>query len=154
MYQSKISPHPVIMPTLWIHRIDACDLLVDFDEAYDAYIFGSEILEEYKESVVKAWSDTNHFLIGQTNSLQFLIEDDDFVPKEGWESWTDRGVAWVSEDEARLLGEYDEPDGFTPGESSIPWVRNVMTREDLDDEIDSYMKEYREITQAFTSVIF
>ena len=142
------------MPILWIHRVNSCDLLVNFDEAYDAYIFGAGLLENYEESIVNPWSDTNHFFMGQTPNLQFLIEDDDFVPKEGWEFWTSSGVACVTEDEAHALGDYEEPVGFEPGESSIPWSRTVMTADDLDAELDSYTKEYREITKAATSIIF
>jgi hypothetical protein len=139
------------MPFLWIRRVNTCDLLIDFNEAYDAYIFGAKLLEKYEDHDVLPWKDTSDFFMGQTPSLQLLIEDDDFVPDQQW--WH-MGAAWVSEEEALALGEDDMPEGFEPGESSVPWVRNTSTREELDAEIDSYMKEYREVAQAIKSDVF
>lgn len=139
------------MPFLWIRRVNTCDLLVDFDEAYDAYIFGAKLLETYEDYDVLPWKDSRDFFMGQTPSLQLLIEDDDFVPDQQW--WH-MGAAWVSEKEALMLGEQQEPEGFECGESSAPLIRNALSREELDAEIDSYMKEYSEVAQSFKSDVF
>ena len=104
------------MPVIWIHRVAVCDLLVKFDTVADAYKFGRKVLsvtEEYNEET-DGLEENN---IGQTPTLQVILVPDSYEHKE---HWNPVGFVTVTSDEALLLSDDKEPEGFIPNSYEGP----------------------------------
>ena len=115
------------MPTVWIHRKSgASDILVRFPswrqmEAYEfARLIRATVIVVPREG----------------------FKPDDYKP-EWMLTWNFWGFVELPQDEARDLAETkDEPSGFTPFLSQVPWKKDGRTREELDNELDRYMYGY------------
>jgi hypothetical protein len=135
--------------TVWLHRANACDLLVRLDSKSDAYIFAVNFLNTYNGHVIQwdlqEFSDPgNCFQAGYTASTQVSIHPGLFH-HYGWSNgtysgpWNTEGTALVSANEAHELGEDMNPDGFIAGEAEYSvWERNTQGEAELNEQLDDY----------------
>jgi len=109
------------MPTVWIRRKKASDILVRFP----------------RWRMLEANDYANVF----TDPV-FIFPNEDFHPNQikppHMNSWNLRGFIEVAEDIARDLGLKSEPDGFVAYMSQEVWKQNKKTKEELDAELDFY----------------
>jgi len=139
----------VNMPVVWIHRYNACDILVQFSETrkQDAIKFAHTFLYETDDDCTIENEISNNWIIhlGFSSSVQiFLTLFDIFHPNDYFNmsanqgTWNPRGFAQVAEDEARDLGVTGEPEGFVPYSNQIIWKNNYKSQAELDAELDAY----------------
>lgn len=114
--------------TLWIHRIDAADILVRFPNAHDAHQFGLRFLFKYQDlneenNMTLPWNEVFYkedgmLNVGDTPSLQISVHPNDFHPCGylGINTWTNDGTVLVTPEVAMELGNTGIPVGFVPGE--------------------------------------
>jgi hypothetical protein len=135
--------------TVWIHRSNACDLLVHFHSPQRAYSFCIDMLEEYGDDSTMTYdwdykySTEGYFEVGCSLDLQLSIHQGAFH-HSGWKGitgWNVSGTALVDKDEAMDLGNHGDPVGFIPEESEEGiWVREKRTHEDLDEDLHDYFR--------------
>ena len=137
------------MPVLWIHRYNACDILVQFSEnrKQDAITFAHNFLRDMDADCNIDNEISNNWIVhlGFCSSLQiFLALFDNFHPNDHFNmranqgTWNPRGFAQVAEDEARDLGATGEPEGFVPYSRQIIWKNSYRSQAELDAELDAY----------------
>jgi hypothetical protein len=125
------------MATAWIHRVKASDILVRYERYADAYRFLVDLAN--KHGALEIFSEPDDlptvYDVACTSSMQFILASRDFDAK-GWND--DVVVLWP--EEAAALGESGEPAGFIPGEIEQPWYPERRSKEELDEELDMYMR--------------
>jgi len=110
------------MPTVWIRRKGASDILVRFPpwRMLDAHDFANQI-----------------------NGTALIYNQEDFHPNMVkpiyMASWNLRGFIEVPQDIARDLGSKGEPEGFVPYISQNVWRPWRQAAHVLDAELDLYM---------------
>ena len=133
------------MPIVWIHRVNSADIFVPVFDIKEAIAFASLMLFHNIQSYTMYDVNYDEFYsthcteLGSTSNLQLYVISDSYEPKEGWEFWNASGYIKATTDEALELGASLDPEGFIPGESSKPWVKETRTHADLDYELDVYM---------------
>lgn len=139
------------MASVWIHRVEACDILVDFNSVSGAYDFAMKAVNTDPDyhvamtfpEVLDAPLKWN--FVAQTNSLQLIIIPSGATPDP---SLSERGFVNVAEVHALALGNDEEPEGFVPFESERVWTKETRTVAELNEEIDNYMADWRDITRS------
>ena len=147
------------MPTVWIHRAKASDILVDFDTTIDAYDFSMafmeriEVVREEDDTVVTATlmealrntmeGKQTGIIHGPCVQIILIPTGTTVDPK-----WSDIGFVSLKQNDAIILGAYDEPEGFIPYEYSRVWTKEMRSKEELDAELDAYMEPWRAMTAA------
>ena len=134
------------MASVWIHRVEACDILVEFNSISGAYDFAMKAVNTDPDyhiamtlpEVLAAPLKWN--FVAQTNTLQLVIIPSGATPDP---SWSERGFVNVAEVHALALGDDEEPEGFVPFESERVWAKETRTMGELDEEIDNYMADWR-----------
>jgi hypothetical protein len=125
------------MATAWIHRSYASDILVRYESRTDAYRFLVDLAN--KHDALEIFSEPEDlsclYDVAGTSSMQFILASRDFDAK-GWND--DVVVLWP--EEAMALGERGEPAGFIPGETEQLWYPERRSKEELDEELDMYMR--------------
>jgi hypothetical protein len=151
------------MPLLWIHRALASDIFVPMSNMSDAYYFTKELLLKngtdlsiigYPAENLDEFYTTGTADIGQISNMQVSFISDKYIPEEGWEYWNNSGYIMSTKEEALALGTSFEPEGFIPGESSIPWKKETRTHAELDAELDNYMKNGKEIEPGILNRLY
>jgi len=144
------------MPTIWIHRSQAADILVDFESIIDAYSFAIRHIQEvvpYNYMIETTLQDVlNHTELPEQGidiihsaNFQTAIIPISVTPDP---SWNTDGFVKVSQEEAMLLGSDKNPEGFIPYESERVWMKETRTMAELDAELDNYMFNWRQISSA------
>jgi hypothetical protein len=147
------------MASAWIHRAGACDILVQFQDAYafrDAWNFCIDYLE-----VASRRDDVNYAarpysasatvaldgpIVGSTPNVQvgcYMGLEPPTANPSG-QFWNTRGnliLPVTARQQAIDLGDYDEPDDFVPLEFRSTDTNEARTEEDLDAELDAYRME-------------
>jgi len=153
------------MPTIWIHRVYAADILVDFTNVIDAYNYAIEFVTKYREddyviltNIIDMMSSnlligdynnhggcasSNGVDIAQARDLQISMINTNDTPDS---HWNESGFVRVTREEALGLGISNNPDWFIPFESSKVWMKETRTMEELDAELENYMKGRVEIS--------
>jgi hypothetical protein len=139
------------MATIWIHRAAASDILVDFDSVDNAYDFavnvvkssGHECYTQTSREIIPETLFSDEVFVASTPWIQCMITPRGTIPSANWNTW---GFVKVSPDEALALKHDLEPDGFEPYESEMVWQKNTRTKEELDAELDDYMKDWQNIS--------
>lgn len=147
------------MPTVWIHRAKASDILVDFDTTIDAYDFSMDFMERIE--VVREEDDCNvtaTLMEALRNTMEGKQTDIIYSPSvqimmipTGTKlepKWNQIGFVNLKVNDAIILGAYDEPEGFIPYEYSRVWTKETRSKEELDAELDAYMEPWRAMTVA------
>lgn len=131
--------------TLWIHRIDAADILVRFPNAHDAHQVGLRFLFKYqdlneKNNMTLPWNEALYneqgmLNVGDTPSLQVSVHPNDFhsCGYLGINRWTDAGTVLVSPEVAMDLGNTGIPVGFVSGEDPEGLWENPSSTLEEDD---------------------
>lgn len=150
---------PITMPTVWIHRAQASDILVDFDTTIDAYDFSMDFMErievvrEENDSIVTATlmealrntmeGKQTDIIYGPSVQIMMIPTGTKLDPK-----WSEIGFVSLKQNDAIILGAYDEPEGFIPYEFLRVWTKETRSKEELDAELDAYMEPWRSMTAA------
>lgn len=136
------------MPLLWIHRPTVADIFVPINSLVDAMAYTKRLLIHNSPDdnlIMDVDMDELNFTgyadIGVSPNLQIAYMFNSYVPAEGWEYWNPDGYIMSNTDEAITLGHNKLPEGFVPGESSTPWVKETRTHKQLDAELDNYMRK-------------
>lgn len=133
-----------VVATLWIHRAEASTIIVYCQSNEEAYVIASKLLYLYKDSVISPWDFSTFpdpiymgkcLHVGNSPDMQLSIHPDTYMPPSYWNA---RGTAIVSPEEAIRLGAFEEPAGFEPYESLLPWRRETRSHAELDKELDEY----------------
>ena len=145
---------------VWIHRVNACDILVNFNDITDAYMFAiqAQLNVDHDYTLHTDFNQLSAYTelpsigicITQSDSLQIIILNNDNNNPNF--SFNNRGFVNVSPDEAIDLHENIEPDGFIPYESEQIWFKETRTHEELDAELDEYMTDWINITNIATGI--
>jgi hypothetical protein len=149
------------MATAWIHRAGACDILVQFEEAYafrDAWNFCIDYLEAVSRRDGVSYparpysvtgTDAEEIpIVGSTANVQvgcYMGLEPPSVNPSG-QLWNTRGnliFPMSASQQAINLGDYDEPDDFVP----IEFRSTDTNEEDLDAELDAYRMEREQIEE-------
>lgn len=143
------------MATIWIHRVSSADILVDFSSIVTAYDFAMKVVygrgrDDYVvqttlSEVFKNRLSVNSMPIAVNPLMQCMMIPFGAKPDP---SWSETGFVKVTAEQALALGEEGEPEGFVPCESDQVWTRETRTAEELDEELNAYMSEWRDITAA------
>jgi len=141
-----------MMASVWMHRVEACDILVDFNSISGAYDFATKAFSngnhDYDITMTLAEVLDKPFkwnCVAQTDCVQLIIIPYGCTPDP---SWSQRGFVNVTEHHALALGDHDEPEGFIPYESERVWTKETRTVAELNEEIDNYMADWRDITRS------
>jgi len=136
------------MPLLWIHRATVADIFVPIGYLAEARTYTEKLLSINSPNDytmmnvdVEELNFTGHADLGVSPGLQIAFIFDNYIPYNGWEFWNPDGYIMSSKNEAMTLGDDKVPEGFVPGESSTPWVKEVRTHKQLDAELDNYMRK-------------
>jgi hypothetical protein len=145
------------MPTIWIHRARASDILIDFSSMIHAYNYAIEFIAKYHSDDYMIhtnlvdmlrynlnMNDDKNYMhlppegidIVQANDVQIRMITTNTRPDS---SWNERGFIKVSREEALDLGISNEPENFIPYESSSVWMKETRSTEELNAELESYM---------------
>jgi len=106
------------MPTVFINREQASDILVRFLYEEDAYNFAVELVGGVSAISLSDIGDTYKIYMGSSYCPVYLI-DGFFVPTVK----NPHGVIVVDQFDALRLGPDKEPGGFRPG-SDEPWIKD------------------------------
>ena len=153
------------MPTIWIHRVSAADILVDFTNIIDAYNYAIEFVTKYRGGDYVILTNlidmlSSNLLIGDYKShcicdsskwidiaqacdLQISMINSNDTPDSDWNK---SGFVKVTREEGLELGISDDPDWFIPFESSRVSMKERRSMEELDAELENYMKARVEIS--------
>jgi hypothetical protein len=134
-----------VFATLWIHRAEASGIIVHCYSNDEAYQLSCDFLQDMNATIPDwdylsfpdATEEGRCFHSGSTPSIQNSIHPGSYVPAP---FWNDRGTVLVSAHEALQLGEYGEPEGFEPEETSALWTKETRTHERLDEELVDYFR--------------
>jgi hypothetical protein len=144
------------MPTVWIHRTRAADILVDFEGIIDAYEFAVKLINHvncYDYMVENTLYDVMNYInlppeginILQSDNMQIAIIPLYVTPEPHWNT---SGFVKVEPNEAFLLGSDKDPEGFIPYESERVWTKETRSKEELDAELEEYMQNWVGLTTA------
>jgi hypothetical protein len=148
------------MPTLWIHRSSASDILVQFSEQRreDAIQFAHRLLRETSDDCVTetgAMDSDGLVALGYSTSMQIILASSDEFHPDNYRldarpnaTWNQRGFVQVAEDEARDLGLTGEPEGFVPYSNQNIWKSRYKTADELTAELDAYYAAATATAQA------
>lgn len=136
------------MPLIWIHRTKSADLFVPVSNLGDALNYTKELLvaispdnHDLIDVDIEELNFTGHSDVGVSPNLQIAYIFNTYVPNENWDYWNPDGYIMSNKKEAIELGIDGIPEGFIPGESSIPWTKETRSHSELDDELDNYMNK-------------
>ena len=143
------------MATIWIHRLCAADILVDFSSIVAAYDFAIKAarsgghtdyhIDTMLSEIFSKPLSINSPPIVANPIMQYMIIPFGTTPDP---TSSQSGFVNVLPEEALALGEEAEPEGFVPYESEGVWMKETRTLEELDEELNNYMADWRDITAA------
>ena len=143
------------MATVWIHRALASDILVRFNDLFEASSWSLSYMNGFPDSSLTL--ENGLVTEACTPVIQLSIHNEkDFFPTSisfgdtYLETWNNLGTVEVSQGEAEQLGVSNEPAGFIPYESQGLWKKETRTVEELDEELDQYMWYSREYDRECT----
>jgi hypothetical protein len=148
------------MPTIWIHRARASDILVDFNDIAEAYSFAVQLIQQianYDYVVENTFEDVINYInlpldgvdLIQSDNMQIVMIPLYVTPES---HWNNSGFIKVMPHEAILLGSEKDPEGFIPYESERVWTKETRTTKQLDAELEHYMQNWIGLTNATSAL--
>lgn len=134
------------MATLWIHRMNASDILVFCDSLLEAGQISHPLYQAHHIIPQEDFKITHGFyVIANTGAMQICLYPGHSMPPPHptMDSWNPSGTVLLPAADAIALalrpeGSNQDPDGFIPGESSGLWEPETRTVDELDRELEAY----------------
>lgn len=132
------------MATLWIHRMNASDILVYCKNMIEAGEISHPLYEAQHVIPEEHFKITHGFyVIANTGDMQICLYPGQSMPPPHptLGNWNPYGTVLLPAEDAIALAlrpGNEDPDGFIPGESEGLWEPETRTVDELDKELEAY----------------